>query len=74
MGHEQHTHTPGDMRPEEAVALLRYMEQHNAHHAEELLETAGALPETAAALIRDAADLLNRSTEKIRQALRETEA
>ena len=58
---------------EEAVLLLKYMADHNAHHAEELSEIAENLPENAAAHVREAVSLLNASTEKIREAIKETE-
>ena len=58
---------------EEALALLKYMAEHNAHHAEELRELEAALPEKAAALVREAVALLDASTEKLREALKETE-
>lgn len=73
MEHEHHTHTHESVSAEEALALLKYMAQHNAHHAEELQETAGSLSDNAALLIRDAVSLLNQSTEKIRQAIQESE-
>ncbi len=57
----------------EASALLRYMADHNAHHAGELQELEAALPEKAAAYVREAISLLNASTDKLREAIRETE-
>ena len=57
----------------EALALLRYMADHNAHHAEELRELEASLPEPAAASVREAISLLSASTEKLREAIRETE-
>ena len=59
---------------EEALALLKYMAEHNAHHAEELQALETGLPEKAAAYVREAAALLNASTEALRSAIRETEA
>ena len=58
---------------EEARALLKYMAEHNAHHALELRELEAALPEKAAALVREAVSLLDASTGKLREALKETE-
>ena len=57
----------------EAKALLRYMADHNTHHADELEELADALPEKAAAHVHEAVSLLNASTEKLRAAIGETE-
>ncbi len=57
----------------EALALLKYMADHNAHHAGELKEREAALPEKAAACVREAVELLNASAEKLREAIRETE-
>ena len=57
----------------EAVALLKYMADHSAHHAEELSELTASLPEKAAARVREAIGLLNASAEKLREAIRETE-
>ncbi len=64
-----HNHTSA----EETIALLKYMSHHNAHHAEELMETVASLPENTATLIKEAVDLLNKSTEKINQAINESE-
>ena len=69
----KHTHPHESVSAEEELALLKYMAQHNAHHAEELQETAGLLSDNAALLIREAVSLLNQSTEKIRQAIKESE-
>ena len=71
MSNEQgHTHGASGA---EALALLNYMADHSAHHAEELRELAAALSETAAAHVREAAALLDASAQKLRQALKETE-
>ena len=53
----------------EALALLTYMADHNAHHAGELQELEARLPEKAAACVREAVSLLNAFTEKLRQAI-----
>ena len=68
----EHGRTGGDADAQ-ALALLRYMADHNAHHADELEELADALPEKAAAHVREAVALLNASTEKLRAAIGETE-
>lgn len=64
-----HNHASG----EETIALLKYMAHHNAHHAQELTETVSSLSDNAAVLIKEAVDLLNKSTEKINQAIKESE-
>lgn len=69
--HCNHTHK--DASAEEAIALLKYMAHHNAHHADELTETVPSLSDNAALLIKEAVDLLNKSTEKINQAIKESE-
>jgi|GEM_PF-3041868 len=74
MEHDISENAHGALSKEEAVALLKYMEHHNAHHAEELLETIPALPDGAANAIREAADLLRQSAEKIEIAIKEAEA
>ena len=71
MEHKHHTHE--SVSAKETLALLKYMAHHNAHHAEELQETAGSLSDNAALLIREAVSLLNQSTEKIKQAIQESE-
>lgn len=72
MEHEHHAHTHHNTN-EEAIALLKYMAQHNAHHAEELHEIAGKLPDDEAKLILEAVELLNQSTDKIKQAIQKSE-
>ncbi len=68
----EHSHTHGAEK-EEVRALLHYMAEHNAHHAQELQELEAGLSETAAAHVREAAALLNASAEKLREAVKETE-
>lgn len=58
---------------EEALVLVKYMEHHNAHHAEELLEAAKALTKDEAELISDAVALLEKSSEKLRSILNKAE-
>ena len=71
MKHEHsHTHRTADS---EAQALLKYMADHNAHHAGELEALAASLPAKAAAHVREAIELLNASTQKLREAIEETE-
>ena len=50
MNHDQHG-TAGALSPEEALALLRYMAEHNRHHAKELRETAAVLPDSSLLLL-----------------------
>ena len=69
----EHSHTHGAAH-EETQALLKYMADHNAHHAGELRELEARLPEKAAAHVRKAAALLDASTQELCKALQETEA
>jgi len=64
-----HEHTHGEHSAEEALALLRYMADHNRHHAEELHELAHSLSGDAAELIHAAVDLFEQGNEKLDQAL-----
>lgn len=73
MEHNHHGHTHDHSTDNETLALLKYMAHHNAHHAEELDETVASLPASAALLVKEAVELLNKSTEKINQAIKEAE-
>ena len=73
MEHNHHGHIHDHSSAEETIALLKYMAHHNAHHAQELLETVSALSDNAAILIKEAVTLLNQSTEKINEAIKESE-
>ena len=73
MEHNHYNHTHSHTSAEETMALLKYMAHHNAHHAEELSETVSSLSEDAAILIKEAVELLNKSTDKINQAIKESE-
>lgn len=73
MEQNHHGHTHDHSSADEIIALLKYMAHHNAHHAEELAETAASFEGNAAVLIKEAVELLNKSTEKINQAIRESE-
>ncbi len=75
-----HTHTHADgtthshphasvSSPEEALALLKYMLDHNRHHAEELHELAHSFDELTAGMIHDAVDEMNEANTLIEQAL-----
>ncbi|MBQ7637472.1 MAG: hypothetical protein IJS90_01050 [Clostridia bacterium] len=67
----EHKHASGT-EYEEALALLKYMADHNAHHAQELAELKEALPEKAARCVDEATALLNASTDKLLEAVKET--
>lgn len=76
-GHEQehththdHSHTHDHHSPEEALALLAYMVQHNRHHAEELHELAHSMDDEAAQLIHDAILDFDLGNEKLDEALK----
>ena len=73
-----HTHADGTTHshshaaassPEEALALLTYMLNHNRHHAEELHDLAHCFDEVEADLIHEAVDKLSESNDLIEQAL-----
>lgn len=49
-----HEHNHSHNSPEESLALLGYMVEHNRHHAEELREIANGLPSEVSALISHA--------------------
>lgn len=75
---KEHTHADGAAHshahavassPEEALALLRYMLDHNRHHAEELHDLAHCFDEVTADLIHDAVDRLEDSNAMLEQAL-----
>ena len=81
-GSDVHTHTHADgsthshahshaaaSSPEEALALLKYMLDHNRHHAEELLDLAHCFDEVSGDLIHEAVDRLGESNDLIEQAL-----
>ncbi len=63
-----HTHATASS-PEEALALLKYMLDHNRHHAEELHDLAHSFDDVSADLIHDAVDKLGESNALIEQAL-----
>ena len=69
-----HSHSHGHSHPvasshEEAVALLRYMLDHNQHHAIELHELAHCFEDEIADFVHDAVDRLQESNSHIEQAL-----
>lgn len=67
-GHE-HSHEHKTHSPEETLALLRYMIDHNKHHAEELHELAHSASTDAAALIHEAVAAFDVGNEKLERAL-----
>ena len=78
-GHcHEHTHADGKTHshshavassPEEALALLKYMLDHNRHHAEELHDLAHSFDEVSADLLHEAVDKLGESNDLLEQAL-----
>ncbi len=68
-----HSHGEAPASPEERMALLKYMLNHNAHHAEELHDLAqGTAPEVSA-LIHEAVADIEASNEKLREAIEKLE-
>lgn len=68
--HHGHTHTHQvASSPEEAEALLRYMLDHNKHHAEELHELSHCFEDEISDLVHDAVDTLMNSNNYLEQAL-----
>ncbi len=67
--HSHDHHHPVASSHEEAVALLRYMLDHNQHHADELHELAHCFEDEIADLVHDAVDRLQESNTYIEQAL-----
>ena len=65
-----HCHEHDHHSPEEALALLAYMVQHNRHHAEELHELAHSMEDEPAQLIHDAILDFNLGNEKLDEALK----
>lgn len=69
-GNHTHDHShAAASSPEEALALLKYMLDHNRHHAEELHDLAHNFDEVSAELLHDAVDKLGESNDLIEQAL-----
>ena len=69
MDEHTHTHPNGGLSAEETLALLKYMAQHNTHHAEELNEAANGVKGQAQTLLHEAVSLLEASTQKIEKAI-----
>ena len=71
--HHDHDHAQA-VSPEERLALLKYMIQHNAHHAEELHDLAHGCEGEAAELLHEAVHEIEDSNKKIEEALKLLEA
>jgi len=54
----------------ERKALLKYMAEHNEHHAEELHELAHELSDDASAKVHEAVDLFAQGNALLREALK----
>lgn len=74
-----HTHAHGEgkpMSPEEVLALMTYMLDHNRHHADELHEICHALEDQgkaeAAAALADALHYFDHCNDKLEEALKLT--
>ena len=71
---DEHTHTHchacGEPTSEETVALLKYMLDHNRHHADELHELAHGLDGEARELVHGAVIDIESSNAKLEKALR----
>lgn len=72
-GDHQHSHEHGGGSREEALALLKYMVDHNRHHAEELHELAHHFDPKTAELIHEALKDLNAGNDKLSEALKAAE-
>ena len=68
--HHEHTHGESAHSPEEALALLNYMTDHNRHHAEELHELAHSIGGEVEAMIHDACVDFEIGNEKLEKALK----
>lgn len=71
--HHHHHHHHEEHSAKEAEALLRYMADHNEHHAEELMELSESFSENVRAKIAEAVEVLNAGNAKLREALEELE-
>ena len=69
MHEHHHDHVQGAVSAEERLALLKYMVQHNAHHAEELHDLAHGCGGQAAELLHEAVRDIEESNKKIEAAL-----
>lgn len=67
--HHDHEHAHDRHSPEETLALLGYMADHNRQHAQELHELAHSVDGEAAQLLHEAVVDLTVSSEKLAEAL-----
>jgi len=65
-GHDHHDH---DHQNISAEALLKHMQEHNAHHLKELEEISGSLEGEAKASLAQAIDLYAKGNEKLAEAI-----
>ena len=74
--HHMHEHSEinENMPKSELLALLKYMAEHNRHHAEELHEIAHNTNDAAAAFIHAAIDQYLDGTDKLEEAIKLIEA
>ena len=63
-------HEPSENTREETLALLRYMADHNSHHAKELEELGHGVTGEAEALISQSIKALEESTKLLQNALK----
>ena len=66
--HSSHEHVHA-ASPEEALALLKYMLEHNRHHAAELHDLAHDFPNPAGQLIHEAVSSFEAGNAKLEAAL-----
>lgn len=64
----EHSHTENNR--EETLALLKYMADHNKHHAQELHELAHGVAEEAHRLIHEAVEKLEESNALLEKAIK----
>lgn len=64
-----HTHAHEQSNPEETLALLKYMAEHNAHHANELHELAHGISGEEEKIIHEAVQKLQESTLLLKKAI-----
>ena len=65
----QHAHGQDDVSPEEVLALLKYMLEHNRHHADELHDLAHQVPEDVEQILHQALEQYGAANDKLAEAL-----
>ena len=70
MEHHEHPHSHD---PQETLALLRYLLDHNRHHSQELLDMAEGKTTKSAELIRQSVEQLQRGNDLLAQAVAQME-